>query len=180
MERAIFFIDARNILGGQNKHRQITDPNYTVGYAEIIDYLRKDYRVIRGYYYDGAPHHTQRTSEKMRFFDFLREKGITLRLKEIDFNQPHPSQKGVDIFLATDMISLAYEDAYDVAFLLSGDGDYVALVDLVKSKGKRVIVMTFQNCISKNLRECADKIVFFENTPELSRKIRTPFRTPVV
>ena len=169
MERAIFFIDARNIMGGCREHQR-NNPNYAFGYKEIVDYLKQDYHVIRGYYYDGAPHQSQRTAGKAQFFDFLRKQGITLRLKEIDFTQAHPSQKGVDIFLTTDMISLAYEDAYDTAILLSGDGDYVALVELVKSKGKRVIVLSFQNCIARSLREVADNVVYFENTPALNRQ----------
>ena len=35
------------------------------------------------------------------------------------------SVKGDDIFLAIDMVSLAYEDAYDSAILVSEDGDFV-------------------------------------------------------
>jgi uncharacterized LabA/DUF88 family protein len=145
-------------------------PSYDFGYLEIVEFLKRDYQVIRGYYYDGAEHHSQRSTGKRQFFDLLRKLGITLRLKEIDFAKPNHSQKGVDIFLTADMISLAYEDAYDVAVLVSGDGDYEALVELVKSKGKRVVVISFRNCLSIRLRECADQVVYFEDTRALDRK----------
>jgi uncharacterized LabA/DUF88 family protein len=168
MDRAIFFIDARNLLGGRDEHRKIS-AGYDFGYEQLVTFLGAQYKVIRGYYYDGAEHHSQRSAGKRQFFDLLRKLGITLRLKEIDFRKPNHSQKGVDIFLTADMISLAYEDAYDTAVLLSGDGDYVALVDLVKSKGKRVIVISFQNCLATSLRECADAVITFETTPALRR-----------
>jgi len=99
----------------------------------------------------------------------MRHAGITLRLKEIDFQKPNPSQKGVDIYLTSDMISLAYENAYDTAIIASGDGDYVALVELVKSKGKKVWVLSFESCLSERLRECADKVLIIENIQELHR-----------
>ena len=169
MDRAIFFVDARNIIGGRDEHRRRVAA-HDFGYTELVAFLRREYQVIRGYYYDGAPHRKQRTTEREKFFDYLRGLGITLRLKEIDFGAPGVSQKGVDIFLASDMISLAYEDAYDVAVLLSGDGDYVALVDLVKSKGKRVVVISYENCLAAGLWECADQVIYFEHTPALHRK----------
>lgn len=168
MDRVIFFIDARNILGGRDTHREKV-PGYDFGYKELSDYLKSEFKVIRGYYYDGAPHHSQWTEGKRSFFSLLRKTGITLRLKEIDFAAAHPSQKGVDIFLTADMISLAYEDAYDTAVLLSGDGDYVALVDLVKSKGKRVIVMAFNYALSQRLKECADEVRYMESIPQIQR-----------
>lgn len=169
MDRAIFFIDARNVLGGRDEHRK-TVASYDFGYPEIVAFLKRDYQVIRGYYYDGAEHHSQRSAGKRQFFDLLRKLGITLRLKEIDFAKPNHSQKGVDIFLTSDMISLAYENAYDVAVLVSGDGDYEALVELVKSKGKRVVVVSFRNCLANRLRECADQVIYFEDTPALNRQ----------
>jgi len=187
-DRAIFFIDARNILGGQSEYQRNGNPNYQFGYKEIVDYMnqKRNYKVIRGYYYDGAAHPSQRTVDKERFFDHLRKLGITLRLKEIDFTKPGASQKGVDICLTSDMISLAYENAYDVAVLLSGDGDYVALVELVKAKGKRVVVLAFKNSIARSLKECADNVIYFEDTPELTRQnpvaaVATPTKiTPVI
>ena len=36
------------------------------------------------------------------------------------------------------MILMAYADEYDVAFLLSADGDFIPAVEAVKSMGKKV------------------------------------------
>ena len=51
---------------------------------------------------------------------------------------PQYTENRVDVSIAVDMIMMAYEDAYDVAYLLSADGDYVPAVEAVKSKGKKV------------------------------------------
>ena len=48
-------------------------------------------------------------------------------------------EKGVDTAIVTDMIKLAWEDAYDVAVLVSSDADFVPAVQFLDSKGKRVI-----------------------------------------
>jgi uncharacterized LabA/DUF88 family protein len=51
--------------------------------------------------------------------------------------------KGVDIALAKDFLSNAYNDNYDVAVLVAGDGDYIPLVEEVKRLGKVVYVAFF-------------------------------------
>lgn len=42
------------------------------------------------------------------------------------------------------MVKDAYENKFDTAILISGDGDFAPLVKLVKSKGKRVEKFSFR------------------------------------
>ena len=49
-------------------------------------------------------------------------------------------EKAVDVMLATDMVSLAYEDQYDVAYLVSADGDFTPAVQTVRATGRQVFV----------------------------------------
>ena len=72
-------------------------------------------------------------------------------------------EKGADVALVTDLLSLAWEDAYDLAILVSGDADFIKAVDKVKSKGKRVWIASFKDALSGDLRRCADKIVFLND-----------------
>ena len=172
-ERAMIFIDARNLIGGEKLYNHQNQKNHRFGYKELMAWFGEKFHLIRGYYYDGAPHPTQRTKDREKLYHFIRQQGITLRLKEIDFQKKNPSQKGVDIYLASDMISLAYENAYDTAIIVSGDGDYHALIELVKSKGKKVWILSYKVCLSGKLRECADKVLLIENIPELQRTKQT-------
>ena len=48
-------------------------------------------------------------------------------------------EKGVDAALVTDLLSLAWQRAYDVAVLVSGDADYIPAVEHVQAQGLKVI-----------------------------------------
>lgn len=48
------------------------------------------------------------------------------------------TEKAVDVMIATDMISMAHRDDYDVAYLLSADGDFTPVVDEVRKAGRKV------------------------------------------
>ena len=54
--------------------------------------------------------------------------------------QPFPQfvEKRVDVAIAADMIEMAHDDKYDIAYLLSADGDFVPAVEAVKRAGKKV------------------------------------------
>ena len=59
-------------------------------------------------------------------------------LCEISF--PQYTEKRVDVSIAVDMVRMAYEDKYDVAYLLSADGDFVPVVEAVRLRRKKVFV----------------------------------------
>jgi uncharacterized LabA/DUF88 family protein len=48
-------------------------------------------------------------------------------------------EKGVDAAIVTDMLSLAWEGAYDIAVLVSRDADYVPAVEMLTRKGIKVV-----------------------------------------
>ena len=48
-------------------------------------------------------------------------------------------EKGVDVRMATDMISLAWADNYDVAVLVSSDRDFVPVAEFLETRGIKVI-----------------------------------------
>lgn len=47
-------------------------------------------------------------------------------------------EKRVDVSIAVDMVTMAINQEYDVAYLLSADGDYVPAVDAVRSRNMKV------------------------------------------
>ena len=48
-------------------------------------------------------------------------------------------EKGIDTAIVTDMISLAWENAWEVAILVSSDRDFIPLVEFLTNKGLKVI-----------------------------------------
>ena len=53
---------------------------------------------------------------------------------------PDYVEKKVDVAIAVDLVRMAYEDQYDVAYLLSADADYVTAVKEAQRVGKAVFV----------------------------------------
>jgi uncharacterized LabA/DUF88 family protein len=52
-------------------------------------------------------------------------------------------EKGVDTAIVTDILSLAWEDAYDVAILVSSDADMIPCVQRVQEKGFKIVNATW-------------------------------------
>ena len=48
-------------------------------------------------------------------------------------------EKGVDVRMATDMVSLAWVDNYDIAVLVSSDRDFVPVAEFLETRGIKVI-----------------------------------------
>ncbi len=68
-------------------------------------------------------------------------------------------EKGVDIDLATDMLKLAYNNVYDTAIIVTGDGDFVSAVNGVKDLGKHVENANFKDSKGYHIRTVCDKFI---------------------
>lgn len=79
-------------------------------------------------------------------------------------------EKGVDTAIATDMIRLAWERAYDVAVLVSSDADLVPAVEFLDQRGFRIIQAGFPPLGSHLSRACWATLDVF--------KLRDAFRRP--
>lgn len=58
-----------------------------------------------------------------------------------DHNSYYKVEKGTDINLAINALGMAYSNAYDVAFVMSGDTDYISIYKQLKNLGKIVVVV---------------------------------------
>lgn len=74
-------------------------------------------------------------------------------------HQGNEREKQVDVYLATELVALAYENAYDIAYLISGDEDFVPAIERAQAKGKQVVAVTFRGTMSKELRRKADEVI---------------------
>jgi uncharacterized LabA/DUF88 family protein len=54
------------------------------------------------------------------------------------------AEKGIDAQIVTDLLSLAWQNAYDVAILLTSDADFVPTVIRVQEKGLKVINVSWK------------------------------------
>ena len=78
----------------------------------------------------------------------------TARLNHVEALVRHTGfyrQKGVDVLLAIDMLSMAFQNHYEIAIFLGGDDDFVDLINAVKnSAGKRVFGFYYPHRISRD------------------------------
>jgi uncharacterized LabA/DUF88 family protein len=65
--------------------------------------------------------------------------------------------KGVDISLATDMLSNAHRNNFDVAILASGDGDFLPVVEEVQRLGKAVYLLSVGDKVNPGLILASDR-----------------------
>jgi len=124
--------------------------------------------LIRVYYYDAIVDHdddTKKYDEQKEYFDFIKNRfqGYTVKLgRLIKTKKGDYRQKGVDVKLAIDMITMAYLGHYDIALLVAGDDDYLDVVKAIKGAGKRVYGAYFSNNTSKRLIEEFDNRIIIK------------------
>lgn len=68
-------------------------------------------------------------------------------------------EKGIDVWIAADMVNLSIiENICDVCVLISGDADFVHVLEIIKNKGKEVLTAMTPKGYS---RELIEKFPFF-------------------
>ena len=67
-------------------------------------------------------------------------------------------EKGVDVMLATDLITHAYKDHYDTAIVVSGDADFYPALQAVKDVGKHIEIAAFDMNMSAESSRVADVV----------------------
>ena len=161
-ERAMIFIDGSNLYHSLKQHFGRTD----LDIGRFCHRLLGRSRITRIYYYNakvGFKEEPERYRQQQSFFASVNAIPYTeLRLGRLVYNNwPNvpPYEKGIDIQLATDMITHSFKNNYDVAILVAGDNDYVGAIQSVKDNGKHVVVALFgKQGTSRQLRTVADKV----------------------
>lgn len=93
--------------------------------------------------------------EERAFFEAVEKVGFEIKEKGLQIFPDGTKKADWDVGLAMDTIKLA--DKLDVIIIVSGDGDYIPLVEYLKvSKGCKVEVIAFGESTSAKLIEIAD------------------------
>ncbi|OGO53294.1 MAG: hypothetical protein A2148_09240 [Chloroflexi bacterium RBG_16_68_14] len=82
---------------------------------------------------------------------------IQVRLGRVRGKAPRMKEKGVDVYLVVDLLTLGYSNAFDAAVILGGDEDYLNAIDTIKRLGKHVEVAGFVSSTSRKMKEVADR-----------------------
>ena len=162
-ERVMIFIDGSNMYHSLKHFYKRT--NLDIG--RFCQKLLGRRRLVRMYYYNarvGRKEEPERYKRQQNFFADITSIPYTeLRLGRLVYNNwpgTPPYEKGVDIQLATDMITHSFKNNYDVAILVAGDNDFVGALQSVKDNGKNVEVALFgKERTSMQLRNVADRVI---------------------
>jgi uncharacterized LabA/DUF88 family protein len=163
-ERIMIFIDGSNLYHITKDLLPDKKPN-DFDFEKFIKELVKDRKLVRIYYYN-CPLDTSKNFEayikQQKFFERLKKiqnfKLVLCRMQKVLIDGKIVYQvKEDDIHLAVDMVKLAYNDAYNVAILVSSDGDFAPAVKAVQEKGKEIENIGFENRFSYHLKQISDK-----------------------
>lgn len=192
-ERVMFFIDGENLVfryqdmiekGNKPLKRVIHEEDVYVWHQDII---KNEARyIVRATYYTsavGANETILAISQAIKEIQYLYTGppyGVGGRFGGSKSEQYHghifprvfkkdnrsAKSKAVDINIAVDMLNYASPENLDVMYLVSGDGDFLPLIEAVMRKGMRVHLMALSDGLNPQLPisvdefECIDDRLF--------------------
>lgn len=143
------------------------------------------YKVVYAAWHQGLFAAKDATEEQLRFernrHQDLLHAGIEPKFLPVSQSQ---GEKGVDVALAVDALQVGLDGKIDIAFLASGDGDFVPLVRVLNKQGIRVAAAYFdfidkagRKCfINERLVNCCNYTVDISGLDK-DREFKTSFRS---
>jgi uncharacterized LabA/DUF88 family protein len=162
-DRVAIFVDGANTDGASRA------AGYFVDFRKARDFVLGPARSYASFYY--VADFTTSDPLQQRFFDFLSHAGFIVRRKPVKVIRDQETGERIikgnlDTEIVLDLLNTA--ENYDVAFLFSGDSDFERAVELLRSRGKRVYVVSARGQLSRELAYVADKpIVYLEGHRDL-------------
>ena len=150
-QRIAVLIDAQNLYHSAKNLYQAK-----VNFKEILKLAVKERKLIRALGYVVRT----KTGEEKSFFDALTKLGIETQVRDLQEFFGGMKKADWDVGITVDAIKIA--PWVDVIVLISGDGDFVQLVEYLKNQGKKTEVIAFGRSASSRLREAADEFVDLE------------------
>lgn len=143
-QRVGVFVDVQNMFYAA---RQLYGSK--VNYSRLLEHIVRDRALVRALAY------VVQTPEidQSNFLAMLRSNGYEIRSKDLKVRPDGSSKGDWDMGLALD--ALAMSERLDVVALVSGDGDFVELVNFLKARGVRVEVYSFPYSAAEELRHTA-------------------------
>ena len=106
---------------------------------------------------------TTESGEEKGFFEALGKIGIETKTKNLQVFAGGAKKGDWDVGLAIDAIKLSSK--LDAIILITGDGDFVPLVEYLKNSGCHVEVASFGKSTSAKLIEVADDFIDLDKNP---------------
>lgn len=153
-QRVAVLIDTQNLYhSAKNLYKA------KVNFAAVVAAAVQDRKLIRAVSYVV----NTETGEESAFFEALEKVGIEIKTKDLQIFYGGAKKADWDVGMAVDAIKLAHK--VDAIVLATGDGDFIPLVEYVKSQGCQVEAITFGRSTSSGLRAVVDDFIDLDEKP---------------
>lgn len=161
--RVAVFIDGRNV------HYRLVELGWPTEYdVEAFAHAITQHLSLTAVHYYNATPLQKYTKEpdygrQLRYYAHIESQTmVTFRKGYLSDAGGKLVEKQVDVMLASDMLRGALKDEYDVAALVSADGDFGATVEDVRQEGKKVINFVFRKTRSFSLATVCNEVRFLK------------------
>ena len=155
---AILFIDGSNFY---HNSKSLIDKAERIDFNLLAKFIceKFDLKLKQIRYYNAVPDIEENKDvyyNHLRFLDKLKKDRIIVRTRKLNYveNLKIKIEKGVDVLIAADMIRKSLvEKECKVCILISGDSDFVPVMEIIKKAGCEVVVCSPQQGFSNELRQ---------------------------
>jgi len=153
-QRVAIFIDTQNLYhSAKNIYRS------KVNFDAVVKKTLAGRQLIRAISYVV----TTESGEEQSFFEALGKIGIEVKTKDLQIFFGGAKKADWDVGMAIDAIK--HSQKVDAIVLATGDGDFVPLVEYVRSQGCQVECIAFGKSSSARLRESVDDFIDMDENP---------------
>ena len=149
------FVDVPNVMYAAERERVKLD------FRKVLDFIVRGREMVRASAYAPISDDPQAKLETQRFVEPFVDIGYRVVFKPLKRFADGSMKANFDVELAIDVLTMS--DRLDIVTLVSGDGDFRRLVELVQSKGVRVEVVAFGKSTASELRAVADEYIDFSD-----------------
>lgn len=144
-QRIVVLIDTQNMYHSA-KHLYGAHLNF----GKLVEILTQNRALLRAIAYVA----TSKAGDEKGFLGALTASGIEVKSKDVIEFASGERKADWDVGMAIDAVKLA--DKADCVILVTGDGDFVPLVEYLQNRGVIVEVAAFGESTSKSLKEAVD------------------------
>lgn len=147
-QRIAIFVDVQNMFYSAKTLYQSK-----VDYKKLLEGIVRGRKLVRAIAYVVQKADVDQSS----FLEALRRSGYEVKEKELTIRDDGSTKGDWKVEIALDALLL--EPRIDCAVLVSGDGDFVPLMDVLRSRGVRTEVVSFEQSTSNDLRRVSDQFI---------------------